>query len=102
MLHFRNHLLGGAALGPAAHDIAARPASADARYPTIQLLTPETAAAALGLAVQTLARWRCEGYGPRHVRLSGGGGGGRVAYRLADIEAWLAGRVVASTAQRLA
>lgn len=61
-----------------------------------RLLSPEQTAAYLGgLAPQTLARWRCEGKGPRFVRLSTK----RIAYRIADLEAWLAGRVASSTAE---
>jgi len=106
MSRFGNRLLPAATFAPATHNSEPNlaslwPTAVLAQYPTIQLVTPEAAAAALGLAVQTLARWRCEGYGPRHVRLSGGSGGGRVAYRVADVEAWIAGRVVASTSQRV-
>jgi predicted DNA-binding transcriptional regulator AlpA len=77
------------------------PASASAVHAGISLLTPEAASALLGLAVQTLARWRCEGNGPRFVRLGGAKNRGRVAYRLADLDAWVAERVVTSTSQRI-
>ncbi len=61
-----------------------------------QLLTSGETASRLRLAKQTLARWRCEGGGPRFVRLSGN----RVAYRLTDIEEWLSNRIVHSTSER--
>ncbi len=35
------------------------------------------------LSVRTLQRWRWQGLGPRYLKL-----GGRVVYRLADVEAW--------------
>jgi predicted DNA-binding transcriptional regulator AlpA len=55
-------------------------------------LRPEEAAQVTRLAVQTLARLRCEGRGPRFIRV-----GSRIVYRLSDIEAWLASRTAAST-----
>ena len=58
------------------------------------LLPPETSRW-VRVSVSTLAKWRIWGRGPRFVRLSGN----RVAYREFDIEAWLAGRVVASTSE---
>jgi hypothetical protein len=41
------------------------------------------AAAFLGLRPKTLADWKCRGLGPQPVRV-----GGRVFYRLADLEAF--------------
>jgi predicted DNA-binding transcriptional regulator AlpA len=38
----------------------------------------------IGIALQTLARWRHEGYGPRYVKL-----GRRVFYRSGDIRTWI-------------
>jgi predicted DNA-binding transcriptional regulator AlpA len=38
----------------------------------------------IGIARQTLARWRHEGFGPPHVKL-----GGRIAYRTGDVRDWL-------------
>jgi hypothetical protein len=55
------------------------------------LLPPPAAARRLNVAVQTLARWRMEQKGPPFYLV-----GGRVAYRWADIEAWLAERRFAS------
>lgn len=66
--------------------------------PTENLLTPAETATRLRLAMQTLARWRCEGEGPPFVRLSGN----RVAYRDCDIKDWLAHRIVRSTSERIA
>ena len=62
-----------------------------------ELLTTLETARRLRLAKQTLARWRCEGRGPPFIRL--GGIGGRVAYRTADVDAWLASRRAFSTAE---
>lgn len=56
------------------------------------LLPPHATAERLNVAVQTLARWRMEQKGPAFYLV-----GGRVAYRWADIEVWLAGRRVAGT-----
>jgi predicted DNA-binding transcriptional regulator AlpA len=67
---------------------AATPPAAD------QLLTPNQASAYIGLAVATLQRQRTEGTGPRFIKL----GKRRVAYRTADLQAWIEGRVAASTA----
>ena len=39
------------------------------------------------LSHRTLERWRWEGRGPRYLKI-----GGRVVYRLSDIEAYEAGR----------
>ena len=46
----------------------------------------------LRLSPRTLERWRWIGEGPRFLR------GGRVAYRLRDVEAWEAERLRDSTA----
>jgi hypothetical protein len=51
------------------------------------------AAAYLGLAVQTLARKRCDGTGPRFVKR------GRIFYYRADLDAWLQGGQARSTAE---
>ena len=40
-------------------------------------------------APSTLAHWRCEGKGPPFVKL-----GGRVAYRGADLNAWIDSQTV--------
>lgn len=46
----------------------------------------------LGIARQTLARWRCEGGGPRFVKL-----GRLVFYRAGDLRAWIIERTCTST-----
>lgn len=59
-----------------------------------ELLTPQQAAAYLGLQTATLQRQRTEGTGPPFVRVSKR----RVAYRAADLRNWLETRVAQSTA----
>jgi predicted DNA-binding transcriptional regulator AlpA len=61
------------------------------------LLTPRDAAQALGLSVRTVERYRADGSGPPFVKLSPGQAG-RVRYRRADLESWIANRCVACTA----
>lgn len=46
----------------------------------------------LGLAGQTLARWRHEGIGPKFVRL-----GRRVFYRTSDLRSWIDSQVRQNT-----
>ena len=58
------------------------------------LLTPNQAAATLGLAAATLQRHRTDGTGPKFIKL----GKRRVAYRVVDLQAWVDGRVAGSTA----
>jgi predicted DNA-binding transcriptional regulator AlpA len=58
-----------------------------------QLLTVNEAADFLRLKASTLAKMRCDGDGPKYLRR------GRVLYPLAELEAWIAGRLVASTAE---
>lgn len=57
----------------------------------------EAAARHIGLAVSTLEKMRVTGDGPPFVKL-----GRAVRYRISDLEAYLAERVVASTSQRVA
>lgn len=60
--------------------------------PTAPLsVTPRSVAAMTGISEKTLANWRSLGVGPRFVRL--GKVHGRIVYRVADIEAWLAEQV---------
>jgi predicted DNA-binding transcriptional regulator AlpA len=61
----------------------------------LRLLTQREAAAFLRLSERTLERWRLTGDGPRWVKA-----GRRVLYRAADLEAWIASRVVGSTSER--
>lgn len=64
--------------------------------PSSSPLLPSPAAAAyLGLRPQTLRAYRLRGCGPPYVRLSGLNG--RVAYRLADLDAWIALHTFTST-----
>lgn len=49
-----------------------------------ELLTIEDVAERLGRPVATLRFWRHQGTGPRSFRL-----GGKIAYKAADVEAWI-------------
>lgn len=53
----------------------------------------ESAAAYLDLSAKTLANYRCRGIGPRLIKR------GRIFYRRADLDAWLAEGECQSTAQ---
>jgi hypothetical protein len=55
------------------------------------------AAVYLGLAENTLNRMRCEGKGPRYMRL-----GNRIFYRRADLDAYLEACTVETTDSRAA
>lgn len=61
----------------------------DGRATTI---SPEDAAARLGIKASTLANWRWSGDGPRYLKV-----GGRVRYRLNDLAEWLEAQVRSST-----
>lgn len=56
--------------------------------PQSELMTPAKLAAYLGLDEGTLQNWRVARKGPRWVKL-GNGRNSRVAYRVADVEAWI-------------
>ena len=58
-----------------------------ARNATVQtdFLFPEQLSARVGISVQTLARWRCEGRGPGYIKI----GSRRVAYPTEAVDAWL-------------
>ena len=58
----------------------------DRPAPPGEYLTQSEAARRYKLSERTLERWRLTGEGPPFVRV----GPGRVLYRLADCEAWLA------------
>ena len=62
-----------------------------AGFPPRYLRTPE-AARFLGLSGRTLEKHRTYGTGPRYSKL-----GGRVVYRIEDLQAWVDGAVKAST-----
>ena len=57
-----------------------------------QLLDTARAADHLGLSPRTLEKWRTAGGGPPFVKL-----GRRVAYRQADLDAWVASQLRTST-----
>jgi predicted site-specific integrase-resolvase len=61
------------------------------------LLTPEAVAVRLTVKAKTLERWRATGDGPPFVRVSRK----VVRYRRQDLEAFIAERVVANTAQKI-
>lgn len=68
------------------------PISPDDAAPLTRLLKPEEVAELLGVTVQFLAKWRTYGQGPKFVRV-----GGRIRYRPADIEKYIAEQTVQST-----
>ena len=59
-----------------------------------RLFDPQEASDYLRMARQTLARWRCQGLGPRFVRI-----GGRIFYDVADLNAFIAVRKFQSTSE---
>jgi predicted DNA-binding transcriptional regulator AlpA len=59
------------------------------------LLRQREAATLLHLSERTLERFRVSGTGPKFVRL-----GRSIRYRLTDIEAFIAPRIVGSTSER--
>ena len=59
------------------------------------LITARDAAAHLNVAEKTLANWRTQGHGPGFVKV-----GGRVVYRVSDVDAWLAQRTAIVRRQR--
>ena len=59
-------------------------------------LTPDETALFTGAAVQTLARWRCEGYGPQFIRV-----GRKIMYAVEDLVAWMNAGRVASTSESI-
>lgn len=50
-----------------------------------EFLSPTELSAYIGIAVQTLARWRSEGRGPAYIKI----GGKKVAYRISAVHSWL-------------
>ena len=55
-------------------------------------LTPKETSRFIGVAVQTLARWRCAGGSPPFIRV-----GRKIMYAVEDLTAWMNARRVAST-----
>jgi predicted DNA-binding transcriptional regulator AlpA len=58
-------------------------------------LNEKDAAAFLAVAPSTLAKWRCQGRGPRFARL-----GRRIAYSRRELEEWAAGRTMPTTERK--
>jgi len=61
----------------------------------IECLNSKRLARRWGLSHRTLERWRHKGAGPAHLKI-----GGRILYRLQDIEAFEAARVEEANAGR--
>jgi predicted DNA-binding transcriptional regulator AlpA len=59
------------------------------------LVTASEAARLLRLSVRTLERYRISGLGPKYVRATDRS----IRYRVSDLEAWIASRIVASTSE---
>ena len=59
------------------------------------LLTQRQASEMLALSERTIERLRVSGLGPKFIRC----GGRSIRYRQADLEAWIASRVVGSTSE---
>ena len=57
-------------------------------------LNSQQVAQLLGLAANTLAKWRLSGIGPRYSKL-----GRRVVYQRSEIDEWLAGNRYRSTSE---
>lgn len=66
--------------------------------PKTKLLDVEGAAEHLTVCVSTMNGWRHRGGGPPYIRLSRN----KVAYRVEDLDAWIASRVCTSTADESA
>lgn len=65
-------------------------------------VTTDTAGASkrTGMSVSTLEKLRVYGGGPRFAKI--GAKGGRVVYRISDLDEWIASRVVSSTSESVA
>ena len=62
-------------------------------------MTAEEASAFIGVAVQTLAKWRhLGGVGPTFIKVSSGTRG-RVMYAVDDLTAWMTARRATSTSE---
>ena len=66
-----------------------------------EMLDAQAAADAMGVSQGTAGNWRVAGRGPKFYRTgaNAGGKGGRIGYRLADIEEWLETRRFRSTGE---
>ena len=60
----------------------------------LQLMPQSAVALRLGISERTLERKRCDGTGPKFVRV-----GRLVRYTARDLESWLAARTVQSTSE---
>ncbi len=65
---------------------------------TTPVLKNDEVAALIGIAGDTLKRWRVQGKGPRYRKI-GTSRQGAVCYDRAEVEAWLKAREVQSTSQ---
>lgn len=70
--------------------------------PAPRLMTPREAASQLAVSEKTLANWRCEGGGPRFVKISrnrtgSNGPAGAIRYEVRELERWIAERTHTST-----
>lgn len=63
--------------------------------PAMSRLPVARAAAHLGLSVSSLNKMRMEGRGPRYLKI-----GGRVFYRLTDLDAYIEAAVIETTDSR--
>lgn len=77
------------------------PIHAPDSLPKPEFLTAREAATWLRLSPRTLEHMRMTGDGPAYVK-AGGGRNARVLYRQSDLDAWIASRVVTSTAEAAA
>lgn len=59
------------------------------------VVSPETAAAYMNVAVSTLAKWRVSGLGPMFIKV-----GRAVRYDARDLDAWLDSRRHTNTSER--
>jgi hypothetical protein len=59
-----------------------------------RVFRPKAAAEYLGVAVQTMARWRVEGRGPRYAKL-----GGAVVYSLRELDQFIERNTRGSTSE---
>lgn len=64
-----------------------------------KLLSVVETAEFLGLSGSTLERMRLDGSGPPFIKLGAGKKRAKVAYRISDIRAWIAGQRFTSTSE---
>lgn len=62
-------------------------------------LTPADVAQRTGYSLATLARWRCEGRGPRFLKPGGSAKQARIRYRESDVIAWEEASAMTNTGQ---